>query len=65
MVVSHIEPQLDITGEGLGKESKQTGESGQSKITKKISRFKRREANTNHSNRIPEGVKRFVSRRIH
>ena len=41
MVVSHIEPQLDITGEGLGKESKQTGESGHSKITKEMSKFER------------------------
>ena len=52
MVISHIQPQLDITGEGLGKESKHTGESGHSKITKDMSRYQRGEANTNHGNII-------------
>ena len=65
MVVSHIQPQLDITGEGLGKESEQTGESGHSKITKEISIFKRGETNANHGNRMLAGVKRYVSKRIH
>ena len=64
MVVSHIQPQLDIMGDGLGKESKQTGESGHLKVTMEISRFKRGEANNNHGNRILVGVKRFVSKRI-
>ena len=63
MVVSHIEPQLDITGEGLGKESKQTGESGHSKITKEMSRFERN-SYTNHSKRILAEVKRFVCKRF-
>ena len=65
MVVSHIQPQLDITREGLGKESEQTRESGNSKMTKEMSRFRRGEANTNHGNRILVGVKRFVSKTIH
>ena len=65
MFVSHIKPQLDITGEGLGKESEQTGETGNSKITKEMSRFKRGEANTNHENWMLAGVKSFVSKRFH
>ena len=65
MVIIHIQPQLDITGEGLGKESEQTRESGQSNMTKDISRLKRGRTNTNHSNSMLAGLKKFVSKRIH
>ena len=49
---------------GLGKESKQTGESGHSKMTKDINSFMRGEANTNLGDRILAGVKMFVVNRI-
>ena len=48
MVVSHVRAQLDKTGEGLAKDSKQTGEAEHSKISKEMQRLKRDEQNPHH-----------------
>ena len=40
MVVSEVKAQLYNTGEGLAKDSKQTGEARHSKMTKEMQRFK-------------------------
>ena len=65
MVVCHVKPELDKSGEGLAKESEQTGEAGHSKMTKEMKRFKRDEVNPHHGERMLAGVRRFVSKRIH
>ena len=64
MVVSHVRAQLDKTGEGLAKDSEQTGEAGHSKMSKEMQRFKRDEQNPNHWDRMLAGVRRFVSKRV-
>ena len=51
-------------GEGLGKDSEQTGEAGHSKMKKEMARYKRDEANPHHRERMVAGVKPFVSKRI-
>ena len=65
MVMCHVKPQLDSTGEGLAGDSEQTGESGHSKMKKEMARYKRDLTNTHHGERTLAGVKRFVSKRIH
>ena len=65
MVVTHIKPELDRTGEGLGKDSEQTGEAGHAKMKREMARFKRDEANPQHGERMLAGVRRFVTKRIH
>ena len=40
MVMCHVKPQLDSTGEGLAGDSEQTGESGHSKMKKEMARYK-------------------------
>ena len=65
MVVCHVKTELDRTGEGLAKDSEQTGEAGHSKMSKEMKRLKRDQMNPNHGERMLEGVKRFVSKRIH
>ena len=63
IVVSHIEPQLDITGEGLGKESSRLENLVIPKILRRWADL-RGIANTNHSKRILAEVKRFVCKRF-
>ena len=65
MVMCHVKPQLDSTGEGLAGDSEQTGESGHSKMKKEMARYKQDLTNTHHGERTLAGVKRFVSKRIH
>ena len=64
MVVCHVRPELDRTGEGLGKDSEQTGEAGHAKMSKEMQRFKRSEANPNHGKWMLAGVRRFATKRI-
>ena len=64
MVVSHVRAQLDKTDEGLAKDSEQTGEARHSMMSKKMQKFKRDEQNPNHGDRMPAGVRRFVSKRL-
>ena len=61
----HIKPELDRTGEGVGKDSEQTGEAGHAKMKREMARFKRDEANPKHGERMLAGVRRFVTKRIH
>lgn len=64
MIVSHIKPDLDKTGEGLGKDSEQTGEAGHAKMKREMGRFKRDKGNSHHGERMLAGVRRFVTKRI-
>ena len=64
MVVSHVRAQLDKTGEGLAKDSEQTGEARNSKMSKEMQRFKMDEQNPHHGDRMLAGVRRFVSKRV-
>ena len=45
MLVSHLEPILDKTGEGMANWSEQTGESGHHKVKIELSRFLMAEEN--------------------
>ena len=57
MIVTHVKPELDRMGEGLGKDSEQTGEAGHSKMKKEMARYKRVVANPHHGERMLAGVK--------
>ena len=64
MLVSHLEPFLDKTGEGMADWSEQTGESGHNKVKILLSRLQMAEENPLHGERMLSGCGRFNSKQI-
>ena len=61
MMLCHVKPQIDIAGEGLAGDSKQTSESGHSKMKMEMVRYKSNLTNTHHGEMTLARAKRFVS----
>ena len=64
MLVSHLEPFLDKTGEGMANWSEQTGESGHHKVKIELSKFHMAEKNILAGERMLSGCGRFNSKQI-
>ena len=64
LLVSHLKPFLEKTGQGMADYSEQTGESGHSKVGKEMNRYKRDLDNPNHGEKMKAGCSRFNSKRF-
>ena len=63
ILVAHLRPFLEKTGEGLADYSEQTGEAGHHKAEVEMKRFKRDINNPNHGKQMLAGCGRFNSKR--
>ena len=60
MVMCHIKPQLESTGDGLAGDSEQTGDSRHSKMKKEMTRYQQDLPYTHHEEGTLDGAKRFL-----
>ena len=63
IMVEHLRPFLEKTGEGLADYSEQTGEAGHHKVGVEMSRYKRDIHNPRHGTKMLAGCGRFNSKR--
>ena len=64
LIVTHLKPFLEKTGNGMADYSEQTGELGHNKVDKEMSRFKCDLENPHYSDKTLSGCQRFNSKRF-